>query len=92
MSFDGDMAASSILDSSIVGIKPVLSSITTEQLEEENRIRAKNVWKERWRRCCICGLQPTKIATYSVQGAVRIERYCDRCAEREFSRSSSKSE
>jgi hypothetical protein len=24
---------------------------------------------------------PTKMATYPIQGAVRIERYCDRCAE-----------
>jgi hypothetical protein len=38
--------------------------------------------------CVLCGGIPTKVASYDYSGATRIERYCDSCAEKQFSRSS----
>jgi hypothetical protein len=83
----------SIPDSSITGIKPIVSSIPSEDVKREKQERERlcdkvlsSTIQSRWKRCCIFGGQPTKIATYRIQGAVRIERCCDRCAEREFSR------
>jgi hypothetical protein len=32
--------------------------------------------------CCLCGGIPTQIATYPMEGATRIERYCDLCASK----------
>lgn len=37
-------------------------------------------------RCVICGGIPTQIASYDCAGATRIERYCDSCVEKQFSR------
>jgi hypothetical protein len=37
-------------------------------------------------RCCVCGAIPTQIASYDCSGATRIERYCDSCVEKTFSR------
>lgn len=39
-------------------------------------------------RCCVCGAIPTQIASYDCAGATRIERYCDACVKKQFSRSS----
>jgi hypothetical protein len=79
----------SIPDSSITGIKPIVSSIPSEDVKREKQERERlcdkvlsSTIQSRWKRCCIFGGQPTKIATYRIQGAVRIERCCDRCAER----------
>ena len=36
--------------------------------------------------CVICGGIPTQIASYDCSGATRIERYCDSCVEKQFSR------
>jgi hypothetical protein len=36
--------------------------------------------------CVICGGIPTQIASYDCSGATRIERYCDACVEKTFSR------
>lgn len=36
--------------------------------------------------CTLCGGIPTKIAKYDYNGATRIERHCDQCAEKRFSR------
>jgi hypothetical protein len=69
----------SIPDSSIVGIKPIFSDLPIEPQVRKNK-------SEGLKRCCICGAAPTKMAKYPIQGAVRIERYCDRCAQREFAR------
>lgn len=63
-------------DFSIIGLNPIVSHLEPE-------VRKKN---QTWKRCCVCGAAPTKMASYPIQGAVRIERYCDRCAEREFAR------
>jgi hypothetical protein len=35
--------------------------------------------------CILCGGIPTKIASYDYNGATRIERYCETCAEKQFS-------
>jgi hypothetical protein len=67
----------SIPDSSIAGLKPIF-------LHLEPQVR--NNKSQPWKRCSICGAAPTKMAKYPIQGAVRIERYCDRCAQREFAR------
>jgi hypothetical protein len=37
-------------------------------------------------RCVICGGIPTQIASYDCAGATRIERYCDSCVVKTFSR------
>lgn len=66
----------SISDSSIVGLRPIFSQLKPE-------VRKKS---QTWRRCCVCGAAPTKMAKYPIQGATVVQRYCDRCAEREFSR------
>ena len=36
--------------------------------------------------CCICGNIPSCEVVYDADGASRIERYCDSCANRVFSR------
>lgn len=36
--------------------------------------------------CCICGLIPSLEVVYDADGASRIERYCETCANRVFSR------
>jgi hypothetical protein len=38
----------------------------------------------RWR--ILCGCIPTKIATYDYNVATRINRYCNSCVEKQFSR------
>lgn len=37
--------------------------------------------------CCVCGGIPTYEVVYDADGASRVERYCDQCSERVFSRS-----
>ena len=32
--------------------------------------------------CCICGIIPTKLVTYDVEDAKRIEIYCEACFEK----------
>ena len=36
--------------------------------------------------CCCCGGIPTQMASYDCAGASRVERYCDSCVEKTFSR------
>jgi len=36
--------------------------------------------------CCVCGGIPTYGVVYDADGASRVERYCDPCSERVFSR------
>jgi hypothetical protein len=36
--------------------------------------------------CCICGGIPTYEVVYDADGASRVERYCDPCSDRVFSR------
>ena len=36
--------------------------------------------------CCLCGGIATQTANYDCQGANRIERYCESCVEKQFSR------
>jgi carbamate kinase len=38
--------------------------------------------------CCICGGIPSCEVVYDADGASRIERYCQSCSERVFSRNS----
>lgn len=66
----------SIPDSSIEGIKPTIKPIPKDMLAKKDGVI---------KRCCICGNIPSKLASYSIQGAVVIQRYCDSCAEKEFS-------
>lgn len=72
----------SIPDCSIEGIKPRIEAIDPIQMQ----LKPKPRWGE-LKTCCICDNAATKVATYHVQGAIRIERYCDKCAEKQFSRS-----
>lgn len=60
-----------------------------KQALDSNKLgpRAKDIMQARITgRCCVSDSDPTKLGSYPIQGAVRIERYCDRCAEREFAR------
>ena len=36
--------------------------------------------------CCICRGVPTMQVSYSLEGATRIERYCDKCIKSVFAR------
>ena len=36
--------------------------------------------------CCVCGKVPSMQVTYSLEGASKIERYCDRCIKNVFAR------
>ena len=36
--------------------------------------------------CCICGGIPSCEVVYDAEGASRVERYCESCANRVFSR------
>jgi hypothetical protein len=68
----------SIPDCSIEGIQPTVKQI--EPYEKGN---------DKWgkpKQCCICDKIATKTATYSIQGAQVVERYCDSCVEKQFSR------
>jgi carbamate kinase len=38
--------------------------------------------------CCICGGIPSLEVVYDADGASRVERYCQSCSERVFSRNS----
>jgi carbamate kinase len=38
--------------------------------------------------CCICGGIPSSEVVYDAEGASRIERYCQSCSDRVFSRNS----
>jgi len=38
--------------------------------------------------CCICGVIPSLEVVYDADGASRVERYCEACANRVFSRNS----
>ena len=44
----------------------------------------RNYEKVGWRWCILCGGIPPKIASYDYRGAIRIEQYCDSCAEKQF--------
>jgi hypothetical protein len=80
----------SIPDSSIIGIKPTIEQISPEVKEVYKKTKAKGLaWAyagDKIKRCCICDDIATKIVRYPIQGATRIERYCDRCASNQFSR------
>jgi len=70
----------SVPDYSIIDIKPKITNMLTET--RKGRFSMVTVL----RICCICGSPSTKIAVYPIQGATRIERYCDSRAEKQFSR------
>jgi hypothetical protein len=81
----------SIPDSSIVGLVPNIEAIPTELVEQQRKARTKaaSTSNSAWKRCCVCGEVPTKIVKYPIQGATVVQRYCDGCAEKQFSRSPS---
>jgi hypothetical protein len=58
----------SIPYSNTIGIKPKITDMPTEMRHGRFGMIMLS------RRCCICGNIPTKIATYPIQNAVRIER------------------
>jgi hypothetical protein len=68
--------ANSVPDSSIKGIKPVIATMKGQHKTKDGRPRT----------CCICNTVPTQTATYSIQGAQVVERYCDSCIQKQFSR------
>jgi hypothetical protein len=72
----------SIPDPSIIGIKSSIEQIPAELLQQKKKIRDKREWKERWKRCCVCGEVPTKI----IQGATGVQRYSNVCVEIQFAR------
>jgi hypothetical protein len=78
-----------------LGITPI--NITKEQLEELREFMKSpkaSVWVKdsklkrlvgSW--CAVCGDIPTQIATYDYCGATKKERYCSKCAAKQFGRS-----
>ena len=85
---------SSESESKFIGITPIdVSKEDLESLREFMKSPKASVWVKdnkmkklvgSW--CIMCGDIPTKIATYDYNGATRIERYCDSCAEKQFLR------
>jgi hypothetical protein len=74
-------------------IKPM--NIPADQLELLNHVMTSKRYSDISRealqkkitgKCCVCGDIPTRIASYDCSGATRIERYCDSCVEKQFSR------
>ena len=75
-------------------IKPI--DVTTTQLEIlKKALKSSKIspaGKERIQKqsgfgmCCCCGGIATQTASYDCAGATRIERYCDTCVEKTFSR------
>jgi hypothetical protein len=75
-------------------IKPI--DVTMTQLEilkkALNNRKISPLEKERIQKesgfgmCCLCGGIATQTASYDCAGATRIERYCDSCVEKTFSR------
>jgi hypothetical protein len=80
----------SVPDSSIVGLTPTIEDIPPESIEQQRKVRTKaaSTSNAAWKRCCVCGEVPTKIVKYPIQGATVVQRYCDACANKQFSRSS----
>jgi hypothetical protein len=77
----------------LVGVTPI--DVSREDLDSLKAFIKSSkasdwVWDNRTKKlvgswCTLCGGIPTKIASYDYNGAVRIERYCDECAEKQFS-------
>jgi hypothetical protein len=82
-------------ESKFIGITPIhVSKEDLESLREFLKSTKPSDWVKDNRMkklvgswCTICGDIPTKIASYDYNGATRIERYCDSCVEKRFSRS-----
>jgi hypothetical protein len=73
-------------DSSIAGIKPVVTPFTQVPPQDLGKTKTFIAKKhpEALRRCCCRGNTPTMKASYSIEGAVVVQYYCDKCAEREL--------
>jgi hypothetical protein len=75
-------------------IKPI--DVTMTQLELLKKVlknsKVSDTVKERLQKesgfgmCCCCGGIATQKVSYDCAGATRIERYCDSCVEKTFSR------
>jgi hypothetical protein len=58
-------------------LKSILSSALTGA--ESKLRRQRHLIGE----CLICGAIPTKLFTYDMDGAQKIEKYCDKCLKRQ---------
>jgi hypothetical protein len=70
-------------------VKPI--EVDKEKLEDLNAILSSSKIGPTTKRtkqkhligeCCICLGIPTKLVTYDMDGASKIERYCDKCFEK----------
>jgi hypothetical protein len=70
--------------------------IPEDQLAELNKVLESNNYSS-WRKdamikhvmggtCCVCREIPSMQVVYSLEGATRIERYCDKCIKNVFAR------
>lgn len=83
------------LEGRFLGITPI--DVSKEDLASLRELMKSNkvsdwVKSEKMKRlvgswCVLCGGIPTQIASYDYNGAIRIERYCDLCVIKQFSRS-----
>ena len=91
-----DLASVSEGEGRFLGVKPIDAS--KEDMESLRKVMdsKSSDWVKQaklkkvlgsW--CFMCGGIPTKIASYDYNGATRIERYCDSCVEKQFSRTRS---
>jgi hypothetical protein len=71
---------------SIKNIKPTITPFFTIPDKDKDKTLSyiQKKYPESLRRCCCCGDTPTMKASYSIEGAVVIQYYCDPCAEREL--------
>jgi hypothetical protein len=71
-------------------------TVPQDQLEELKKVLESKNYSS-WRKdamikqvmggtCCVCREVPSMQVTYSLEGATRIERYCDRCIKNIFAR------
>jgi hypothetical protein len=83
------------ISQSLRTIKPISLSLEDEEIEVLKKAfysgrlsptGKDTIQKKLGGTCVICGGLAQKIASYDCAGATRIERYCDSCVEKTFSR------
>jgi hypothetical protein len=78
---DGKVTPIVIPDHQLAELKKVLESKTNSSWRKDAMIKQVIGGN-----CCICREIPSMQVVYSLEGATRIERYCDRCIKNVFAR------
>lgn len=78
--FDSEIAQSRTWKPNKPTIVPIQSYLSAEVYQKEYVPQDKKRLRH-GKPCVICGLRPTQIAIFDMDGAQVIERYCDTCVE-----------